>query len=138
VPFQAALLVLDGIESLLEWFTGDPSVPDWQTTATNWVIAALVIAVLCTGFMAAVKVYLKTKAANPIARIWPRTRAVLFILLGLLPVFVGTSLAWYLSRDFTNIIAFAGLCKGVLVGWFLYLSLMLLSHAWGEWREDLF
>ena len=138
MPSHPALLILDSIEWLLEWFTGDPSVPDWQTTATNWVIAALVIAFLCTGFMAAVKFYLKTKAPNPIARIWPRTWAVVFILLGLVPVFAGTSLTWYLSRDFTNIIAIAGMFKGVLVGWFLYLSLMLLGHAWGEWREDLF
>jgi hypothetical protein len=135
---QLAIIWLEGMETLLEWFTGDPSVPNWEATAMNWLIAALVIAAASTGVMALVKVVWKAKAASPRGRIWPRSKAVLFILVGLVPVLISTATAWYLSRDFVNIIAVVGLFKGILLGWVLYLFFMVLSHAWGEWREDLF
>jgi hypothetical protein len=133
-----ALVFLDGMESLLEWFTGDPSVPNWETTTINWLISALVIAAIFTGVMAVVKIIWKAGAPNPRRRIWPRSKAVIFILSGLAPVLITMSTAWYLSRDFVNIIAVVGLFKGILLGWMLYLFLMVLTHAWGEWREDLF
>jgi hypothetical protein len=133
-----AILLLRAIEAVLEWFTGDPSVPNWESTTTNWLIAALVIAALCTGAMAVFKLFLKAKAPNPRQRIWPRPKTVKFILAGLFPVFAIISMAWYLSHDFTNIIAVPGLFKGVFLSWMIYLLFMLISHAWGEWREDLF
>lgn len=135
---QLALIVLDGLATLLEWFTGDPSVANWEATTTNWLISATVIAAASTGAMALVKVFWKAKAPSPRGRIWPRSKAVKFILTGLIPVLLFTSTAWYFSRDFVNIIAVAGLFKGILLGWVLYLFLMVLTHAWGEWREDLF
>jgi hypothetical protein len=133
-----ALVIFDGMESLLEWFTGDPSVPNWESTTVNWLITALVIAATFTGLMAVVKVIWKAKAPNPRIRIWPRSKAVIFILAGLAPVLITMSTTWYLSRDFVNIIAGVGLFKGILLGWMLYLFLMVLTHAFGEWREDLF
>lgn len=136
--FALCLFLFDGLDGLLEWFTGDTSVADWQTTASSWLTAALVIAALCTGLMALIKAFLKMRAPNPRRRIWPRSKAVLFILVGLFPVFLIVSTAWYLSRDFTNIIALGGLFKGIVFAWLLYLVFMLLSHAFGEWREDLF
>ena len=63
---------------------------------------------------------------------------MIFILAGLAPVLITMSTTWYLSRDFVNIIAGVGLFKGILLGWMLYLFLMVLTHAFGEWREDLF
>ncbi len=134
----AALVFMDGMESLLEWFTGNPSIPNWESTTIDWLIAAVVIAAVCTGGMALAKLVIKAKAPNPRRRIWPRTKAVGFILSGFLPVLITISAAWYLSHDFINIIAIPGLFKGVLLSWVFYLLLMLLSHAWGEWREDLF
>jgi hypothetical protein len=132
------LFLLQGMESLLEWFTGDTSVADWQSTAISWLIAAVVIAATCTGLMVLIKAFMKMRAPNPRGRIWPRGKAVIFILTGLFPVLVSVSSAWYLSRDYTNIITISGLFKGVLFAWVLYILLMLVSHAWGEWREDLF
>lgn len=129
---------LEGLESLLEWFTGDTSVEGWQDTALNWLIAALVIAVVCTGIMAAIKFILKQKAPNPERRIWPRGKAIIFILLGLVPVLLIAIVVWYLSRDFMNIMTISGLFKGIIFAWVLYLFLMLISHTWGEWRNDLF
>lgn len=132
------IYLLEGLEGLLEWLTGDTSVDGWQDTALNWLIAALVIAVVCTGLMALVKVVMKQKAPNPKRRIWPRSKSVIFILLGLLPVLLSATAVWYFSRDFVNIMTVGGLLKGVLFAWALYLFLMLISHTWGEWRNDLF
>lgn len=128
----------EGLEGLLEWFTGDTSIDGWQDTALSWLITALVIAVVCTGLMALIKFILKQKAPNPKRRIWPRSKAVIFILLGLLPVLLLAVVVWYMSRDFVNIMTVSGLFKGILFSWLLYLLLMLVSHAWGEWRNDLF
>lgn len=128
----------EGLESLLEWLTGDTSVDGWQDTAFNWLIAALVIAVACTGLMAAIKFIMKQKAPNPERRIWPRGKSIIFILLGLLPVLLIAIVVWYLSRDFVNIMTISGLFKGIIFAWVLYLFLMLISHTWGEWRNDLF
>lgn len=133
-----AFLQFSALDALLEWFTGDPSVPNWESTTTNWLIAALVIAVVCTGAMAMFKLFLKAKAPNPRQRIWPRFKTIKFILFGLLPVLAIISTAWYLSHDFINIIAMPGLFKGVLLSWTIYLLFMLVTHAWGEWRDDLF
>jgi hypothetical protein len=133
-----AFLLLDSLETILEWFTGDTSISNWETTTTDWLIAALVIAAVCTGAMAVAKFVMKATAPNPRRRIWPRKKAVVFILSGLFPVMISVSTAWYASHDFMNIIAVPGLFKGVFLSWTMYLLLMLLSHAWGEWREDLF
>jgi small-conductance mechanosensitive channel len=132
------MYLLEGLDGLLEWFTGDTSVDGWQETALNWLIAALVISVVCTGLMAVVKFVMKQKASRPEQRIWPRGKAVLFILLGLLPVLLLAIIVWYLSRDFVNIMTISGLFKGILFAWVLYLLLMLAGHTWGEWRNDLF
>ena len=133
-----AFLQSSALDAVLEWFTGDPSVPNWESTTTNWLIAALVIAAVCTGVMAMFKLFLKAKAPNPRQRIWPRLKTVKFILVGLFPVLAIISTAWYLSHDFINIIAMPGLFKGVLLSWTIYLLFMLVTHAWGEWRDDLF
>ena len=133
-----AFLQSSALDTVLEWFTGDPSVPNWESTTTNWLIAALVIAAVCTGVMAMFKLFLKAKAPNPRQRIWPRLKTVKFILVGLFPVLAIISTAWYLSHDFINIIAMPGLFKGVLLSWTIYLLFMLVTHAWGEWRDDLF
>src|ERR1700746_3698694 len=106
---QLAIIFFEGMETLLEWFTGDPSVPNWEATALNWLISALVIAAASTGVMALVKIIWKAKAPSPRGRIWRRSKAVIFILVGLVPVLISTATAWYLSRDFVNIIAVVGL-----------------------------
>lgn len=132
------MYLLEGLDGLLEWLTGDTSVDGWQETALNWLLAALIIAVICTGLMAVVKFILKQKASRPEQRIWSRGKAVLFILCGLLPVLLLAIVVWYLSRDFVNIMTISGLFKGIVFAWVLYLLLMLAGHAWGEWRNDLF
>lgn len=128
----------EGLESLLEWFTGNTAVDGWQDTATNWVVTAIVVAAVCAGIMSIIKLFLKQRALRPDTRIWPRRKSLLFILSGLVPVFVAASGVWYLSRDFVNIMTITGLMKGIVFSWALYLVLMLVSHSWGEWRDDVF
>lgn len=133
-----AVFAFEGLESLLEWFTGNTGVEGWEDTATNWVIAAIVVATVCAAVMSIIKLFLKQRAPSPDRRIWRRKKSVLFILSGLILVFVGASGVWYLSRDFVNIMTITGLLKGIVCSWALYLLLMLISHSWGEWRDDVF
>ena len=133
-----AVYLYDGLESFLEWFTGNTGVEGWQETATDWVISAIVVAAVCAGVMSIIKLIWKKLAPSPDKRIWPRRKSVMFILSGLMPVFLAASVVWYLSRDFVNIMTITGLMKGIVCAWVLYLFLMLLSHSWGEWREDVF
>lgn len=133
-----AVYLFEGLEGLLEWFTGNTAVEGWQETATDWVIAAIVVAAVCAGTMSIIKLFLKQRAPRPDRRIWPRRKSLIFILVGLIPVFFAASGVWYLSRDFVNIMTITGLMKGIVCAWALYLFFMLLSHSWGEWRDDVF
>ena len=133
-----ATFAYDSLESLLEWFTGNTSIEGWQDTATNWVIAGIVVAALCAGLMSITKLFLKQRARSPDARIWSRQKSVIFILSGLILVFLGESGVWYQSYDFVNIMTITGLMKGIVCSWALYLLLMLITHSWGEWRNDVF
>lgn len=133
-----AFFIYEGLESLLEWFTGNTAVENWQDTATDWVIAAIVVAAVCAGLMSVIKLFLKQRAPNPDRRIWPRRKSLVFILLGLVPVLLAACGVWYFSRDFVNIMTITGLMKGIVCAWALYLFLMLVNHSWGEWRNDVF
>lgn len=129
--------LLTQLDSILRVVTPNRS-PGWKDTAFEWLIAAVVIGVACAGLMIVWKMFLKQKARNIKERVWQRGQTVRFILGGLAPVLLVTFVVWYMSRDFFNVIAVGGLFKGILFSWILYLFLMLLGHAWGEWRRDIF
>lgn len=129
--------VMQGLDSLLRLITPSRA-SGWKDTAFDWLIAAIVVAVVCAGLMLVYKMMLKQRAPNIKARVWRRGKTVGFILGGLLPVMVATFIIWYLSRDFFNIVGVGGLFKGILFSWILYLFLMLAGHTWGEWRRDIF
>ncbi len=122
---------------LLEMFADNRDYDNWEDTALNWVLAALVVSVLWAGFVLLYKWYRK-KSARVIKEVaWSRGETVLLMLVGLLPVFVSTLAVWYYSRDFGNVIGVGGLIKGVVFAWLLYLIFMFVGHAASPWRREL-
>lgn len=121
----------------LRFFTQYRDVDGWEETATSWVLAAIVVAVIGAGIVFAYKAVRKQAARTIVERTWSRGETVLLILMGLLPVLFLTFGIWYLSRDFTNIVGLWGLIKGIVFAWLLYLVLMLVGHAVSPWRREL-
>jgi hypothetical protein len=111
-------------------------VDGWREVTTNWIVASVVVSVACVGIMTLLKWIMKVRAGSPKERIWRRGKALGFIFAGMAPVLVFLSIVWFLNRDFMNVIEIAGLLKGVLIGWVLYLALFFLVHL-GSWRYDL-
>jgi hypothetical protein len=132
------LYLFQGLNSILRFVATNRDIEDWEDTAFNWLMAAIVISVVVAGLMAAIKFVMKQQAPNIKRRVWPRGKTVVFILLGLLPVLLVTIFVWYLSRDFVNIVGVGGLFKGIVFSWLLYFTFMLVGHAFGEWRRDIF
>lgn len=122
---------------LLRSLATNRDVEGWETTATNWLIAAVVVAIIIALLMVLVKWALKQRAGGPRDKTWSRSRSVAFVLYGFLPIALAVGLSWYLSLDFHTIAGVPGLFKGICIAWILYMGCMLIAHA-TAWRNDLF
>ena len=120
----------------LRWFT-ENRIKGWEETAQSWLITAIVIAVLSAGMMLLYKLMRKKAARNIREQTWSRGQTMLLIVAGLLPVFLFVSVAWYTSSNFYNVMSLAGLFKGVLFAWVLYVFLMIIGHLASPWRREL-
>lgn len=130
-----AYTILDS--GFLRLFADNRDLDNWDDTAMNWVIAALVVSVLCAGAMMIYK-WIRKKSAGVIKeQTWSRGETVVLILVGLLPVFLVVLITWYYSRDFFNVVGVGGLLKGVAFSWLLYLVFMVLGHLVSPWRREL-
>lgn len=125
------------LDVLLRSLATNRDVEGWESTATNWLIAAIVVAVIVALLMVIVKWSLKQRATSPREKTWSRGRSVTFVLYGLLPVALIVGFAWYLSLDFHTIAGVPGLFKGIFIAWIFYTGCMLIAHA-TAWRNDLF
>ena len=125
------------MDALLRSLASNRDVPGWEDTAMNWLIAAVVIAVLGALIMIFTKVLKKKAASSPKDRTWNRTQSVMFIIAALLPLAAIAAGVWYFSINFHSIAGVPGLLKGILISWLLYTACMVVAHA-GLWREDLF
>jgi len=134
----AATFLLLQESGFFSWLVEDNEASGWEETAQSWLIASIVIAVICAGLMAAIKFVIKQRAPNIKRRVWSRLRTIIFILVGFSGVLLATFLVWYSSPDFVNIVGVAGLLKGILFSWLLYTVGMLIWHSFGEWRRDIF
>ena len=121
----------------LSWLIDDTNSVGWEETAQSWLIAAIVIAVLCAGLMLFYKWLKKHSAENINKRIWSRGQTVILMLVGLLPVFLIMLVLWYLTRDYFDVVGVGGLFKGILFGWILYLFLMFIGHVASPWRREI-
>lgn len=120
----------------LRWFT-ENRIKGWEETAQSWLVTVGVIAILCAGLMLFYKLMRKKAARNIVEQTWGKRKTMLLILVGLLPVFLCIWVAWYTSSNFYNVMSVAGLFKGVLFGWLLYLLFMFIGHLASPWRREL-
>jgi hypothetical protein len=121
----------------LQFFADNRDFDNWEDTALNWVVAALVVSVLCAGLTLIYKWFRKKSAGVIKEQAWSRGETIVLMLAGLLPVFLLTLAVWFASRDFGNVIGVGGLMKGVAFSWVLYLLLMFIGHLASPWRREL-
>lgn len=125
------------MDTLVRTLATNRDVPGWEETSTNWLIAAVVISIAIALIMIFTKLLKKKRATGAVELTWTPKRTNLFTLTALLPLAAVMAAVWYFSINFHSVIGVAGLLKGILIGWFLYVAFMLVAHA-ALWRRDLF
>lgn len=108
-----------------------------EETALNWVIAALVVAIVCALLMLAIKWLKKYTAINLIQKAWSRGQTIILIIVGVLPVLLALITIWYTTRNFFNYVGVGGLLKGVVFAWVVYVLLMFTGHLLSPWRREI-
>jgi len=106
-------------------------------TALNWVIAAVVVAIVAALLMLAVKWLKKYTAINLIQKAWSRGQTIVLIIVGVLPVLLALIIIWYTTRNFFNYVGVGGLLKGVVFSWLVYVLLMFTGHLVSPWRREI-
>ena len=134
----AATFLLFQESGFFGWLIDNHDADGWEDTAQSWLFAAIVVAVICAGLMIFYK-WLKKRSAESIERkIWSRGKTIILMLVGLLPLLLMMTALWYSTRDYFDVVGVGGLLKGVVLGWILYLMLMLIGHLASPWRRELF
>jgi len=108
-----------------------------EDTALNWVIATIVIAIICALLMLAFKWLRKYAAINIVQKAWSRGQTVVLILVGLIPVVIILLIVWYTTRNFFNFVGVGGLLKGIVMSWLLYVLFMFTGHLVSPWRREI-
>lgn len=106
-------------------------------TALNWVIAAIVVAIVAALLMLAIKWLKKYTAINLIQKAWSRGQTIVLIIFGVLPVLLALIIIWYTTRNFFNYVGVGGLLKGVVFSWAVYVLLMFTGHLVSPWRREI-
>ena len=132
----ATVLLLQESE-FFSWLTDNHDADGWEETAQSWLFAAIVIAVICAGLMVFYKWLKKHSAESIDKKIWSRGNTVVLMIVGLLPVLLMMSALWYFTRDYFDVVGVGGLLKGIVLGWLLYLLLMVIGHLASPWRREL-
>jgi len=118
-------------------FVGSCDEEGCEDTGLNWVIAAVVVAVVCALIMLAFKWLRKYMAINIVQKAWSRGQSIVLIIGGLIPAVLMLVTVWYLNRNFFNYVGIGGLLKGVLMSWLLYVFLMFAGHLLSPWRREI-
>jgi len=108
-----------------------------EETALNWVLAAAVVAIVCTLVMLGIKWFKKYAAINLKEKAWSRLETVVLIIVGLLPVLIALLIIWYTTRNFFNYVGMGGLLKCVVFAWLLYVLMMFTGHLLSPWRREI-
>jgi len=108
-----------------------------EDTALNWLIAAIVVAIVCSLFMLGVKGLKKYTAINLVQKAWSRGQTVVLIIVGLLPVLITLIVIWYTGRNFFNYVGVGGLLKGIVLSWVVYMFFVFTGHLLSPWRREL-
>jgi len=126
------------LHSLMEAFVRSTDDSGWEETASDWLVAGILVAVACTILMVLVKWVRKRQARNILQRTWSASHTIQFILAGFVPALLALIGTWYFTRNFYNYISLSGLFGGILAAAVLYMLLMSLAHFVSPWRRDLF
>jgi hypothetical protein len=108
-----------------------------EETALNWVLAAVVVAIVAALLMLAIKWLKKYTAINLIQKAWSRGQTIVLIIVGVLPVLLALIVIWYTTRNFFNYVGVGGLLKGVVFSWVVYVLLMFTGHLLSPWRREI-
>jgi amino acid transporter len=108
-----------------------------EDTALNWVIAALVVAILCALCMLGIKWWKKYTAETIVAKAWSRGETMVLIVIGLVPILMALVIIWYTTRNFFNYVGVGGLLKGIVTAWILYMVFVLSGHQLSPWRREI-
>ncbi len=123
--------------SFLRMFVDSCDEEGCEDTALNWVIAAIVIAIICALLMLAFKWLRKYTAINIVQKAWSRGQTVVLMLVGLIPVVLVLLIVWYTTRNFFNYVGVGGLLKGIVMSWLLYVLFMFTGHLVSPWRREI-
>lgn len=123
--------------SFLQLFVDSCDEEGCEDTALNWLIAAIVIALIAALLMLGYKWLRKYTAINLVQKAWSRGKTVVLMIVGLLPVVIVLSIVWYATRNFYNYVGVGGLLKGIVISWILYLLFMLTGHLVSPWRREI-
>jgi hypothetical protein len=123
--------------SFLRMFVDSCDEEGCEDTALNWVIAVLVIAIVCALMMLAFKWLRKYTAINIVQKAWSRGQTAVLILIGLIPVLLVLLIVWYTTRNFFNYVGVGGLLKGIVFSWLLYVLFMFTGHLVSPWRREI-
>jgi hypothetical protein len=129
-------LLIQG-SSFLELFIDSCEDEGCEDTALNWVLAVVVVSIICALLMLAVKWFKKYAAINLIQKAWSRSQTVVLIMVGLIPVLLTLIIIWYTTRNFFNYVGMGGLLKGVVFAWLLYVLMMFTGHLLSPWRREI-
>ena len=121
----------------LRFFAENRDIDGWADIAFNWLMVAILISILSALLMLGVKWFLKRAAGVIRKQAWSRRRTIVFIVIGVVPVFILELIFYFASRDFQNIVGVAGFTNAVILDFILYPILVLLGHL-GKWRRDIF
>ena len=108
-----------------------------EDTALNWLIAAIVVAIVSSLFMLGIKWLKKYTAINLVQKAWSRGQTVVLIIVGLLPVLITLIVIWYTTRNFFNYVGVGGLLKGIVLSWVAYVFFVFTGHLLSPWRREL-
>jgi len=129
-------LLIQG-SSFLQLFIDSCEDEGCEDTALNWVLAAVVVAIVAALLMLAIKWFKKYAAINLIQKAWSRGQTMVLIIVGLLPVLIALLVVWYTTRNFFNYVGVGGLLKGVVFAWLLYTLMMFTGHLLSPWRREI-
>ena len=131
------MLLLLFENGFLRMFIDNIEPDDWADTSQNWVITAVVVAILGAGLVFAFKAFRKSMAEIAKKKIWTRRQSWLMIFVGIFPIFLSLLIIWYMKLDFYNFIGMGGLLNATLFAWLLYVLLMVIGHLVSPWRREL-
>jgi polyferredoxin len=120
------------------WLIDNHDADGWEETAQSWLFGAIVVAAICAGLTVFYKWLKKHSAVSIERKIWSRGQTIILMLVGLLPVLLMMAALWYSTRDYFDVVGVGGLFKGVVLGWTIYLFLLLIGHLASPWRRELF